>query len=106
MKRILVAVIVLVSGVLAAYGQTRETFDISSFVAPKGWNRQAGANSILFSKEENGSYCLITLYRSIPGLPDPKENFTAAWETIVAEAVTVSSAPEMFPSENKGAWLV
>jgi len=106
MKRILVAVIVLVSGVLAAYGQTRETFDISSFVAPKGWNRQARANSILFSKEENGSYCLITLYRSIPGLPDPKENFTAAWETIVAEAVTVSSAPEMFPSENKGEWLV
>jgi hypothetical protein len=46
------------------------------------------------------------LYRSVPGIGTPKENFDAAWETIVKEAVTVSSAPQMFPSDTKGEWLV
>jgi len=89
---------------MGSLAQTAETFDVATFQAPKGWTRQARADSILFSTEDKNDYCLIMLYRSIPGLTDPKENFDAAWETIVKEAVDVSTAPEMTPADKIGNW--
>ncbi len=47
---------------------------------------------------------MIMLYRSIPGFDDPKENFDAAWTTLVKEVVNVSTAPEMTPAEKIGDW--
>jgi hypothetical protein len=104
MKQILLAVICLSSFTLSAFGQTPESFDISTFQAPKGWTKQAGQESIRFSVEDKGSICVITLFKSVPGFADPKENFDAAWNTIVKEAVSVSTSPQMFPSENREDW--
>ena len=106
MKETLFAASCLLSFALASLAQAPETFDISTFRAPNGWNKQAGENSIQFSTEDKGNFCLVTLFKAIPGLGDPKENFDAAWETIVKEAVTVSSAPQMFPADTRGEWLL
>ena len=108
MKQIFLSVISLWFVALNSFAQTSETYDVSTFRVPKGWSKQAGPNSVLFSTEDKaaGTYCLVTVYRSIPGLGESKENFSAAWQTIVAEAVTVSAEPQMFPSENKGDWKV
>lgn len=86
--------------------QAPETFDIASFQAPKGWNKQVGQDAIQFSIADKEAYCLVTLFRSLPGLGSPKENFDAAWDTIVKETVTVSATPQMFPSDPKGEWLL
>ena len=88
------------------FAQTPETFDIASFRSPKGWNKQAGQDAIQFSIAEKENYCLVTLFKSLPSLGSPKENFAASWDTIVKEAVTVSAAPQMFPSDPKGEWLI
>ncbi|HEU4930493.1 MAG TPA: lipocalin family protein [Pyrinomonadaceae bacterium] len=88
------------------FAQAPETFDISSFQPPQGWNKQVGQDAIQFSTTDKDAYCLVTLFRSVPSLGSPKENFEAAWNTIVKEAVTVSAAPQMFPSDPKGEWLV
>ena len=108
MKHILFTAIGLLLLSSSLFAQAQETYDITTFRSPKGWSKQAGPNAILFSTEDKaaGTYCLITVYKSIPGLTSPKENFNAAWQTIVAEAVTVSAAPQMFPSENKADWKV
>jgi len=108
MKHILFTAIFLLSLSLSILAQAQETYDITTFRSPKGWNKQAGQNSVLFSTEDKakGSYCLVNLFKSLPGLGDPKENFEAAWKTLVKEAVTVSSAPQMFPSDNKEDWKV
>jgi hypothetical protein len=106
MKKVLLATICLLSLTLSSFGQMSETFDISTFKAPKGWNKQAGENSIRFSIAEKDDYCLVTLFRSLPGIGTPKQNFDAAWDTIVKETVTVSTAPQMSPSDNKGEWQV
>jgi hypothetical protein len=105
MKHFLLAVICL-SFVISTYGQTVETFDISTFQTPKGWSKQIGQDSIQFSIEENNGFCLITLYKSIQGFASPKENFDAAWTTIVKEAVTVPAAPQMLPADSKGDWQI
>ena len=88
------------------FAQQPETFDVATFQAPKGWNKQTGENAIQFSIADKEVYCLVTLFRSLPGLGSPKENFDASWDTIVKEAVTVSAAPQMFPSDTKGEWLL
>ena len=106
MKQIFLAVICLLSIAVNAFGQTTETFDVATFQAPKGWSKQAGADSIQFSIADNSNFCLVTLFKSVPGLGTPKENFDAAWATIVKDAVTVSAAPQMFPADNKGEWQI
>src|SRR5215467_2048643 len=88
------------------FAQAPETFDIASFRAPKGWTKQVGQDAIQFSIAEKEMYCLVTLFKSVPGLGSAKENFDAAWNTIVKEAVTISTAPQMFPSDPKGEWVI
>ncbi len=102
--------ITLILGVLVCsanlFAQEPETFDLATFQAPKGWNKQTVDNSIRFSIADKDAYCLVTLFRSLPGLGSPKENFDASWDTIVKEVVTVSAAPQMFPSDTRGEWLL
>jgi hypothetical protein len=105
MKQILLAVICL-SFAISTFGQMAETFDISTFQPPKGWTKQMGQDSIQFSIEEKDAFCLITLYKSLQGFATPKENFDAAWTTIVKEAVNVSAAPQMLPADRKGEWQI
>jgi len=88
----------------SVFAQAPETFDISTFRAPKDWNKQVGQDAIQFSIEDKGNYCLVTLFKSVPGLGSSRENFDAAWSTIVKEAVTVSSSPQMFPADTRGEW--
>ena len=101
--QILIAVLVIT---LSNFAQGTETFDITSFQPPKGWAKQVGTDAVQFSIEDKsgGSFCLISLFKSVPGLSSPKENFDAAWSTIVKEAVPVSAAPQMIPADNKGEW--
>jgi hypothetical protein len=106
MRQTLFAAVCLACLSLSIFAQTSETFDISSFRPPKGWAKKSGQDGIQFSTEYNESFCLITLFKSVPGLSDPKQNFDAAWETIVKETVTVSAAPQMMPADTKGEWQI
>ena len=94
-KKILLLVFCFLTIAVNAFPQAAETFDIASFQPPKGWKKQASQNSIQFSTsdEAKGAYCLITLFRSVPGIGNSKENFAAAWQTIVKEAVNVTASP-------------
>src|SRR5688572_11520992 len=107
-KRSLLAAACLACLSLTNYAQTAETFDIATFRSPKGWARQAGPVGIQFSTEDKatGAFCLLTLYKSVPSLGAPKEDFDAAWQTIVKEAVNVSSAPQMEPIADKDGWKI
>ena len=90
-----------------SYSQ-QQSFDITSFTAPKGWKKQTTESAVQLSKEDanTGGYCIITLLKSVPGNADSKENFDAAWETVVKETVKVSSAPEMQPVAKEDGWEV
>jgi hypothetical protein len=84
----------------------QQTFDLTTFTAPKGWKKQATETAIQFSKEDaiKGTYCLITLYKAVPGTANSKENFDLAWVSIVKEMVTVATEPEMQSPANDKGW--
>jgi hypothetical protein len=94
-------------GPTAMFAQ-QETFDLATFSAPKGWKKGASENAVQFTKEETakGTYCAITLFRSVPGSTNAKNNFDAAWGTIVKETVPVSVAPTMQPAVAEDGWEV
>ena len=83
-----------------------EIFDISTYIAPKGWKKTKTENSVQFSKEETakGTYCIITLLKAVPGTASSKDNFDAAWKTVVKEMVTVSGKPEMQAPVKEDGW--
>jgi hypothetical protein len=88
--------------------QPKQVFDIVTYIPPKGWKKQFTENALQLTKEDGarGTYCIITLYKAIPGTADSKENFDLAWASLVKEMVTVSAAPEMQAVENKEGWEI
>lgn len=102
-KLAVVAVILLFSANLLA--QKSETFDILTYVPPKGWQKEVSKDAVQLGVEDtNGGVCLITIFRSTPATGNSKENFDLAWQSIVKEAVTVKSAPQMQPSMSENGW--
>ena len=91
--------------IFPCYGQ-KQTFDIINYIPPKQWKKESTESAIQFTKQDDakGIYCIITLMKSIPGTANSKENFDAAWETVVKEMVKVSVAPEMQPPATEDGW--
>jgi hypothetical protein len=92
-------------GVMNSHAQS-ETFDITTFTAPKAWKKEKSESAIQFSKEDaaKGTYCMITLLKAVPGTSNAKENFDAAWETVVKSMVKVEAAPTMQPGASENGW--
>ncbi len=87
--------------------QTSETFDIATFRIPNGWTKQVGADTLQISTEDKaaGTFCVITVYRSIPAANDSKANFNLAWKAILKEGFGATAPPQMQPSKNDdGDW--
>lgn len=106
MKNILILSLLCVF-VAKAFAQ-KETFDVTTYTAPKKWKKQGTEDAVQFTKEDaaKGIYCIITLYKSVPGTPSSKENFDLAWTSVVKEMVNVITAPEMQPSAKEDEWDV
>ncbi len=83
-----------------------ETFDISTYIPPKGWKKDKSESAVQFSKEDaaKGTYCMITLLKAVPGTANSKENFDAAWDNVVKEMVKVTAAPEMQAPVKEDGW--
>jgi hypothetical protein len=82
--------------------QSTQAFDIGTFRIPKGWDKQVSDSALQISTEDKaaGTFCLITVYRSIPGTDDSKKNFQLAWKAVVMETIGVTTDAQMQPSEN------
>ena len=108
MKQILFLIICLLFVPISSLAQSSETFDIATFQPPKDWNKQASQSSIQISTEDKaaGTYCLITLFKSIPGTANSTKNFDSAWQTVVKGIVTVSTAPQMASPVNENGWEI
>jgi len=102
MKNTFILSIIFTTNVFAQ----KETFDLASYSAPKGWKKEKTENSVQFTKEDatKGTYCTISLFKALPASTDADENFNLAWTSVVKEMVPVSSAPEMQNPEIENGW--
>jgi hypothetical protein len=84
----------------------KESFDLATYSAPKGWKKEKTESSVSFGKEDakKGSYCLLILYKSVTSPGSSKENFDAAWESIVKDMLPEAAAPEVQASSEEDGW--
>ena len=100
------AIALLLLSAINSIAQTSETFDLTTFRPPASFKREASESSIRFSKvdEGSGAYCLITLFKSIPGEASSRENFNSAWRSLVKDTLAITTAPQMQPANNPEDW--
>ena len=108
MKQMLFLIICFLPFSTASFAQTSETFDIATFRPPANWNKQATQNSVQLSTEDkaSGAFCLITLFKSLPGTNKSAEDFDSAWKTVVKGMVNTSTAPQMASPEANDGWEI
>jgi hypothetical protein len=91
------------------FSQT-ETFDIASYVPPKGWERVVSKGILLFQnmKTNNGQsmFCNIFLYPSRAAGVDPVKNFEAEWNDKVARPTRAREKPKIKTGTTEDGWTV
>jgi len=94
---------------LAGYSQ-QQSFDIVSYTAPKGWKKQMAEDNggVQYSVQDDakGIFCIMTLFKAIPGTDNSKTNFDASWDELVKAMFSVSTPPEMQPAAKEDGWEV
>ena len=97
------AILLIVS---AANAQRPEKFDIVSFTPPAGWEAKPTDESRTYStsNEQEGTFCLITLVRSVPSQGSSKADFALLWKTLVAEQFNATNDPQMGTGGPKQGW--
>jgi hypothetical protein len=87
----------------AVLSQTAK-FDIVTYTAPKGWSVEKDADSIRFTKELDGKYCVISLTRSADGIDDSRKNFDLLWKAMAEDTLNAVAKPEIGTPGDKDGW--
>lgn len=100
---ILFLTVIIVSS--SAFSQQRETFDITSFVAPAGWQKEAKdfAVSYLTTNNMTGGWCRVSVYKSIRSSGNSVTDFNSEWGYLIAKSFpdAVLPAPQ---ATTEGGW--
>lgn len=99
--------IVLLMLACNSYGQ-KESFDVVTYTAVKGWKKELSDKSVSFSKtdEAKGTFCIISIYQSIDGVIDSKTNFDNSWQRIVKETLGAGSPKKEAPKTTETGWEI
>jgi hypothetical protein len=76
------------------------TMDIVTFQAPAGWKIEETPGHFQMTYTEEGSFCLIGIYKSTDARPDMPTNFASEWKHIV-EATFDKPIPPVTPKKVK-----
>jgi hypothetical protein len=106
MKRLLPVIICALAFSVSSLAQTAETFDIATFQPPNGWQKQTKDGVIIFStsNQQNGSYAVITIYRSGDSSGNVKSDFEADWQEFILGQLGIKSKPQLEPTTNVEGW--
>jgi hypothetical protein len=87
----------------AAYSQSAK-FDIVTYTAPSGWEVTKDADSIRFSKESGGNYCVISLTRAVDSMGESSKDFLLLWKAMAVDVLDVKTEPKMGTPGKKDGW--
>ena len=88
----IICLVLVFTGTLRA---KTETFDIATFDAPEGWQRQTQQGVVIFTKvnNRNNSFCLIGVYASRQSSGNADTDFREEWNNLVVKAFNVTNKP-------------
>ena len=90
-----------------AFSQT-EKFDITSYVPPKGWQKDPKQSFISYItvNQTTGGYCLIALYSAITGSGNPEKDFEKEWNDLVVKPYSAANNPKTETRTNAEGWTI
>ncbi len=83
-----------------------QQFDITTYKPPEGWITVSKADAITFSKEDKpkGTWCIISVFKSLDASTDAAVNFNHSWNALVKENLGAGAAPQMQPDAAEKGW--
>lgn len=94
-------------GSFSMYAQSQETFDLVTFIPPKGWTRDISTKDVVrFTGIDNKikSYCSIIIYRSTASKGTIQQDFESEWEELVVKNYNPETIPQITPLSSENGW--
>lgn len=84
----------------------KQTFDVVSYILPKGWQQQQGDGGLqlFITDKKSGTYALAIITKATTSTASANENFTNDWEKLVKGTVTVSEVPSTSDMNIETGW--
>lgn len=88
-----------------AIAQT-ETYDLVSYTAPNGWQRESSATYVKYTRIDGGSWAQIAVYKSTPTTGSSDSDFDAEWNALVSRPFKAGRATEKTRAGEADGWTV
>lgn len=94
--------------ILTGVSFAQEKFDIITFTTPKGFQKEVKPNAVQFTaqNEADGSFALLTIFKSIAAGNDSKKNFDLSWRTVVKDNFEKVANVEISPTASENGWAI
>lgn len=91
-------------GILSA----QERFDIVTFTAPKGWQKENKPNAVQFAthNETTGAFGVMMLFRSLTTNNSSAKTFDISWDSFVNRQFTLTGKLEKQPAAVENGWTI
>ncbi|HEX2845172.1 MAG TPA: hypothetical protein VHN59_01395 [Chitinophagaceae bacterium] len=101
MKRLL---FLIFAGITFTAFAQKENFDVMSFTPVRDWKMERSENTLSLTgvDETKGTFCIITLYKSLNGSADSKTNFGSAWQKLVQKNFGAGKPKMEAPGKENG----
>jgi CheY-like chemotaxis protein len=83
----------------------KETFDLVTYSAPKGWKKEIKeGNYVLFTNINQAVYCQIYVMHSIAGKGNLDADFESEWQALVVKSYNPAGKPQITEVTEENGW--
>ncbi|MFM9838673.1 MAG: hypothetical protein ACKVOQ_10445 [Cyclobacteriaceae bacterium] len=77
------------------FAQQRQTFDITTFIPPTGWEKETKDFAVSFVKtnSQTQGWCRVTIYKSIKSSGNSLTDFNSEWNALIAKNYPEATLP-------------
>ncbi|MDN3655599.1 hypothetical protein QWZ08_08180 [Ferruginibacter paludis] len=96
----------LIANIVAA--QLKETFDATTYTAPKGWKKETKVNLVVYTitNKKDTSWCQIGVYRSTESKGAIETDFNESWTELAARPYKIEEAPHGDSAVEADGWKI
>jgi hypothetical protein len=86
----------------------KETYDLVSYTAPKGWKNEVLTNSTnyIITNNANNSWCQIRIIKSSASKGNIDRDFQSEWQELIVPNYKPTGAPQVIKTEQSDGWKI
>jgi hypothetical protein len=86
----------------------KETFDITTYTSPKGWNKEEKKNVVSYKiiNQQKKTWCQIGIYKSTTTKGSIDQDFASDWQELIVTNYKITAAPQMTNISETDGWKI